>query len=173
MQFCFDRATFLHLCCFAVSCMLLQGWACALAITHLERDLVVILDNSVNISTYCSQKQIQVREAKQSNSNLVSGMEQFMDEKRFNTKSFASVSVRSGKQKADSECQFILSCDIRLREHHLNLSHKFKKELFLLIIHYYVMELTATQKQKTKEHGKNCLVSLRQKDLTQSISGRP
>jgi len=64
MQFCVDRATFLRLCCFAVSCMLLQGWACALAITHLERDLVVSVDNSVNISASCSQKQIEVREAK-------------------------------------------------------------------------------------------------------------
>lgn len=42
---------------------------CALVITHLERDLGVTVDNSMNISTYCSEKQIEVREGKWSNSN--------------------------------------------------------------------------------------------------------
>lgn len=37
---------------------------CALVITHLEGDLVVTVGNSMNISAYCSEKQIEVREGK-------------------------------------------------------------------------------------------------------------
>lgn len=43
----------------------------ALVITHLEKDLVVTVDNSMNISAYCSEEQIEVREGKWSNSNEV------------------------------------------------------------------------------------------------------
>lgn len=33
---------------------------CALVITHLERDLVVAVDKSLNISAYCSNRAIEI-----------------------------------------------------------------------------------------------------------------
>lgn len=37
---------------------------CALVITHLERDLVVTVDKSLNISAYCSNRAIVIRSVK-------------------------------------------------------------------------------------------------------------